>query len=142
MINYSIFLTIIVLSLLLFFNFLYCTIKNCFKKGVYLFTLKSLKALLDLSFYLCEAINDLDLPLSSVLGDEHWEIPAVAVLHDDVYRGVAAVDDSVVVAHDVLVLQLAQEVDLWHQHLFLRLCHGAILHLLPHKYLYNQGKCI
>lgn len=112
MINYSIFLTIIVLSLLLFFNFLYCTIKNCFKKGVYLFTLKSLKALLDQSFYLCEAINDLDLPLSSVFGDEHREIPAVAVLHDDVYRGVAAVDDSVVVAHDVLVLQLAQEVDL------------------------------
>lgn len=125
-----------------FLTFLTALWKKCFKKVVYLFTLKSLKALLDPLFYLCTAIKDLDLPLSSVLGDEHWEVPAVTVLHDDVYRGVAAVDDSVVVAHDVLVLQLAQEVDLWHQHLFLRLCHGAILHLLPHKYLYNQGKCI
>lgn len=51
-------------------------------------------------------------PFFDAPADETGQIPAFAVLHDDVQRGVGAVDDAVVVPHDVGVLQLPEEIDL------------------------------
>lgn len=80
----------------------------------------------------------LHLPLFDTLADETRQIATFTVLHDDVQHGITAVYNAVVVPHNVWVLEFPQEVDLWDQHLFLTLSHGAIIELLPHKNLESR----
>jgi len=79
-----------------------------------------------------------DLPFFNAPTDETGQVPAFAMLHDNVERGVGAVYDAVVVPHFVWMLEFPQEVHLRHQHLLLTLCHGAVVQLLPHKDLQNR----
>lgn len=52
------------------------------------------------------------LPFLDASGDELGQVPALAVLHDNVQRGVTSVYDAVVVPYYVWVLKLPQEVHL------------------------------
>ena len=71
--------------------------------------------------------------LLGALANEGGEVTAGAVLHDDVDAPVLAVDDAVVVADDVAVVKLAEDVDLGHELRLLLLGHGAVRQLLPHE---------
>ena len=52
------------------------------------------------------------LPLSSALGYDGCQVPALTVLHNDVQSGLRAGDDAVMVAHNVGVTELPQEIHL------------------------------
>lgn len=52
------------------------------------------------------------LPLSSTLGYDGCQVPALTVLHDDIQSGLWAGNDAVMVAHDVGVTKLPQEIHL------------------------------
>ena len=63
------------------------------------------------------------------------QIPAGAVLHNDVHLRVYLVDHSVNVTHDVWVLQLLEEVHFGHQLLLLSAAHLLEIDLFPHQRL-------
>lgn len=71
-------------------------------------------------------------PVPGAARDEAGQVAAVAVLHHDVEGGAAPVDDAVVVADDVGVSQLAEQIYLRNEHLLLRLRHGAVVEFLPY----------
>lgn len=66
-------------------------------------------------------------PFLDASGDEAGQVPTLAVLHYNVQSGVSPIYDAVIVPNYVWVLELPEEVHLWHQHLFFTLCHGAIV---------------
>ena len=64
--------------------------------------------------------------------DQVPQVAALAVLYDDVQLGGLLVDDAVVVAEDVRVAQLAEDVDLADDELLLLVGHLPVVELLPH----------
>ena len=60
------------------------------------------------------------------------EVPASTVLHDDVQSRVALVEYFIIVPHNVLMAELAQNVHLIDQLLLLLILHLAIVDLLPY----------
>ena len=78
-------------------------------------------------------------PLSSTLWNETAQVTTFTILHYDVYCCVAFVHYTVIVAYNVLVSELSQEIHLGNQQLFLRFWHRSIVHFLPYQYL-QYGK--
>jgi hypothetical protein len=72
--------------------------------------------------------------LAQVIPNDARHVPATAVLHHDVDLLRLAVDDAVVVANDVLVRQLAQDVDFAHQLFLLLRVHCAVVQFLPNQH--------
>ena len=70
-------------------------------------------------------------PFFDASGDEAGEVTAFTVLHNDVQCGVGPVNDTVIISHNVWMLQFTQEIDFGHQHLLLALSHCAVVQLLP-----------
>ena len=52
------------------------------------------------------------VPFSSALGYDGGQVPALTVLHDDIQSALCAGNDAVVVAHNVGVTKLPQEIHL------------------------------
>jgi hypothetical protein len=71
------------------------------------------------------------LPTLLTLLEQGPQIPTRTVLHDDVHCGLSAVDDAVVVADYVGVVELAQDVDFGDELLLLAGGHQAVVHLFP-----------
>ena len=67
--------------------------------------------------------------------DERGQVAARAMLHDDVDAAALAVDHAVVVSHDVLVNQVAENVHLCDQLLLFLLPHLAVTKLFPDQSL-------
>ena len=78
------------------------------------------------------------LPILAATSYQSGKVSSLAILHQDVDDGARSVNDAIVVANYVTMLQLSQQVHLWHQELFFCLWHGAIVHLLPHHNLWNK----
>lgn len=63
------------------------------------------------------------------------EVPLLAVLHDDVDLLILLVNDAIVVANNVRVAKLSEDVHFGHDLLLLFLAHGTEIELLPHHNL-------
>jgi hypothetical protein len=74
--------------------------------------------------------------------EESGEVAELAELCYDVDASSFSVDDPVVVADDVGVAELAQDVHLRHEHGLLTLGHGPVVHFFPHEDLsVENGRC-
>jgi len=71
----------------------------------------------------------------SALLDQLGQVAVFTLLHHDLDLLVALVDDAVLVAHDLLVVQVAQDVHLVDQLLPLLLVHVLLTNFLPHLLL-------
>ena len=77
-----------------------------------------------------EVFTDVFLRRDTLL-DDFRQIPALTVLHNDVDSEIPLVDAPVIVADDVGVVEVSQDVDLRDDLLLLFLTHLAIVQLLP-----------
>lgn len=68
----------------------------------------------------------------AALFDKAGDVAVLAVLHDDVDLLVVLVDDAVLLAHYLFVIQLAQDVNLVYKLLAFLLVHLVLDDLLPH----------
>jgi len=68
----------------------------------------------------------------AALLDQLRNVPVLTLLHDDVDLLLLLVDDAVLLADDVLVIQVAQDVHLVHQLLTLPLVHLVLTYFFPH----------
>ena len=51
-----------------------------------------------------------------------------------------AINDAVMVTHNVGVSELSEQVDLLHQQLLLLFCHTVIVHFFPNKHLHRDSR--
>lgn len=75
------------------------------------------------------------LLLLSAAPDYLSEVPLLAVLHYDVDLLILLVNDAIVVADNVRVAKLSEDVHFGHDLLLLFLAHGTEIELLPHHNL-------